>query len=97
MKRFLTGNCIVQCEQCDENHNIIPEEPGFFQVASEIKSLGEELTFMWEQTIHCDCGNCIEIEYLVNEYPLNVLNWEKVTIECGIEIQRFIINFSNMP
>ncbi len=89
----VTGVLSIKCDDCGYNHSFSPQEADFVGTSSMERQMGPEHGYAWEHDFVCDCGNQIEFEYAVQEYPEGAFNHEEINISGGKEIKMFDYNF----
>lgn len=94
---IVNGNLVIECNRCNTNHAISAEETDFEDRYGGERQMGPENGYAWESIIECDCGNTIEINYEVWEYPIGAFNNDTVEITGGKEISRFDYDFHGDP
>lgn len=91
---IVTGDFSLKCNQCNKQHDFTSEEAEFEGTSSSERRMGTEHAYGWDYTFDCDnCGNEIEIEYEVWEYPAGAFNTDDVSIKGGDEIAKFGYDF----
>lgn len=56
--------------------------------------MGPENLYVWNETFECDkCGNEIEIEYTVSEYPAGAFNHADPNVEGARVVSEFDFEF----
>jgi hypothetical protein len=97
---IVIGNFSLICSKCGKQHNFSAEDTDFDLCSSEERQMGPENGYLWECSFKCEgknCGNEIEIEYEVWEYPIGAFNMDEVRISGGREEQRFDYDFIGEP
>lgn len=60
--------------------------------------MGPENLWVWKHEFECDeCGNQIEIEYSVSEYPVGAFNFETINVEGATTVSEFGFDFQGGP
>lgn len=92
------GQFSLKCSNCGKQHNFLPEDADFDATSGSERQMGHEHGYSWKYTFNCDnCGNEIEIDYEVWEYPEGVFNNDQVNITGGTEVRRFNYDFHGDP
>ena len=87
------GDFSLKCSKCDEQHDFDVNDVDFESVSSNEREQGYEIGYSWEENLACECGNDIEIDYHVWEYPEGFLNHEEVNIIGGTVLKKFDFEF----
>jgi|JI71714BRNA_FD_contig_21_1307413_length_491_multi_8_in_0_out_0_1 hypothetical protein len=88
-----TGSMKIKCNQCGETHVIPSEDADFGAKYGHERQMGQENGYVWNHSIACECGNSININCEVWEYPEGALNNDNTTIQGGVLIVGFGYNF----
>ena len=89
----VNGKFEVHCNNCDKTHLFSAEEAFFDCIESAERGMGDEKHYEWTTSLLCDCGNDIEIEYGVWEYPEGGFNHKEININGCKAIQEFNYDF----
>ena len=93
-----TGKFSLKCSNCNKQHDFSPEDADFDPSFGSERQMGPEHGYVWEHNFSCDkCGNKIEIDYQVWEYPEGTFNNDQLKITGGTEVERFDYDFNNEP
>ena len=94
---FITGIFTIKCTNCDLEYNFSPEEADFDAVGGSERSMGTENGYKWEFDFECECGNDIEVEYEVYEYPVGAFNNEQINVTGGTAENSYDYDFHGEP
>ncbi len=95
---IVKGTFSLTCNKCGKQHGFNEEETDFDMNMGSERSMGSENGYSWEIEFDCDnCGNTIEINYEVWEYPVGAFNNDSVKINGGTEVKRFDYEFFGEP
>lgn len=95
---FISGTLSVKCEKCGTIHDFDASEADFEPDGGGERQMGQENGYTWETSFNCDnCGNEIEIDYGVWEYPVGMFNNDDVKINGGTEEGRYSYDFQDEP
>lgn len=92
-----TDELVFDCKKCGERHHYKKEnlELEFEYVGGSERNMGEENQYQATEYFECDCGNEINVNFEVWEYPVGVHNYNDVGIDGAklINCFEFSINF----
>lgn len=95
---IVNGTFSLTCSKCSKQHDFTSVDADFDFTSSDERPMGAENCYSWETEFNCDkCGNTIEIEYEVWEYPQGAFNMDEVKISGGTKICRFDYDFIGEP
>ena len=94
---MVNGNFSIKCNKCGTQHDFPANESEFDFDGGEERQMGAENSYSWNSSFNCDCGNEIEFEYGIWEYPVGAYNNDSVEITIGTEIERYSYDFSEEP
>jgi len=96
---LVQGTFSIKCDNnsCGKQHNFPAEKANFDFEGSDERQMGPENSYSWNNNFNCDCGDEIEFEYGIWEYPVGVFNHDNVEIDGGTEIQRYDYDFHEEP
>ncbi|WP_333810003.1 hypothetical protein [Flavobacterium sp.] len=95
---FVNGTFSIVCHKCGKQTDFDSEEADFEATGGSERQMGPENGYSWEMTFDCDnCGNEIEFDYQVYEYPQGTFNLEDVKITGAKAINTFDYDFSDEP
>lgn len=92
------GACTIECSNCEQQHTFSHQDCDFECTGGEERQMGPENIYEWEFDYKCEeCGNTINGNYSVAEYPEGVVNHQNIEIDGGNVIGRFSFDFSDRP
>lgn len=95
---IVNGTFSLSCSKCGKQHDFTAEDADFEDSYGGERQMGPENGYVWKTEFNCDnCGNEIEVEYEVWEYPVGAFNTDQLTIKGGTEVSRFDYDFSEEP
>jgi hypothetical protein len=94
---FVSGIFSVVCNNCGEQTDFESDEADFDSIGESERQMGPENGYSWEMSFNCNCGNDIEFNYQVHEYPQGVFNHEDVNISGAKVANTFFYDFSDKP
>ena len=94
---MVNGNFSIKCNKCGTQHDFPANEAEFEFDGGEERQMGAENSYSWNSSFNCDCGNEIEFEYGIWEYPVGAYNNDNVDITNGTEVERYSYDFSEEP
>ena len=97
MKDVVSGIFSFTCNECGHRHDIADEFAEFHQLDAEPETEDPEHKYGWHDSVKCVCGNHIEIDYVIWEYPLGEHSNTEINIEGGTLIDEFDYHFSTVP
>lgn len=65
----------IQCNRCNEIFKIDPDDMAF-QVSYSDRPMGDDITYQFEDSLRCYCGNKIEYELQGTEYPVGSYDFD---------------------
>jgi hypothetical protein len=77
----------IQCEDCEKVHQIHRSEMEYEPVDSEVREMGEEITYKGNIGIECDCGKAIKINHYFWEYPEGIENHKATEVSGGTPVE----------
>ena len=96
----VTGTFSLICGKCGQQHDFAHDEVDFEAKYSDERQMGQENGYEWGYSFNCDkneCGNEIEIEYQVWEYPVGAFNHEIINVLGAKETTTFSYDFHEEP
>lgn len=95
---IVNGSFSLTCDKCGTQHDFSEDEADFDLTMGDERQMGRENGYSWQHEFECDnCGNNIEIDYEVWEYPEGAFNNDSVRISGGTENGRFEYDFHGEP
>ncbi|GEP52273.1 hypothetical protein FNO01nite_29450 [Flavobacterium noncentrifugens] len=94
---FVSGTFSVVCNQCGVQTDFNSDEADFESTGGSERQMGPENGYSWESSFNCDCGNEIEFDYNVHEYPQGAFNHEDVRITGATVNDMFTYDFNDEP
>ena len=94
---MVNGIFSIKCNTCETHHDFPANESEFDFDGGEERQMGAENSYSWNSSFNCDCGNEIEFEYGIWEYPVGAYNHDNVDINNGSEVERYSYDFSEEP
>lgn len=96
---FISGTLSVKCKKCGTVTDFDSDEADFEPTGGgDDRGMGQENGYNWETTFNCDkCGNEIEIDYEVWEYPVGAFNNDDVRLSGATEEGRYSYDFQDEP
>jgi predicted RNA-binding Zn-ribbon protein involved in translation (DUF1610 family) len=95
---IVKGNFSFTCNKCGKQHSIPDDEADFDLTMGDEGPMGTENGYSWNRQFECDkCGNMIEIDYEVWEYPSGAFNNDSVNVKGGTVVGRFDYDFHGEP
>ncbi len=77
------GTMSVTCNNCGNTHAIPADDADFQNTSGSERQMGPENEHNWQHTVSCGCGNKIEIDYDVWEYPVGTFDHDEVSVKGG--------------
>jgi hypothetical protein len=90
---IVRGTLMVQCESCQRQHDIHPENAAFQTSYTKKRGEGEETGYAWETVIDCGCGNSIGIDYKAWEFPTGDFNADDLKVNGAHVVKKFEFDF----
>jgi hypothetical protein len=94
---FINGTFSVVCSVCNTPTDFDSTEADFESTGGSERQMGPENGYSWESSFECTCGNEIEFDYQVHEYPVGAFNHESVDIKGAEVNQTFVYDFIGEP
>jgi hypothetical protein len=95
---FVNGTFSVVCNNCRTQTDFDSNEADFDATGGSERQMGPETGYNWEMSFNCDnCGNEIDFDYQVHEYPQGAFNHEDVNITGATVKNTFFYDFSDEP
>ncbi len=91
------GTFIIKCKQCGKGYTFNENDAEFDQISGSERQMGPESCYAWQHAFTCDCGQEIEIDYQVWEYPMGAFNMDNVDLVGAEEVSRYDYNFHGDP
>ena len=95
MKDIVKGIFSFTCNECGHRHDIPDEFAEFHPLGANDDD--PEQKYGWSHSVKCLCGQHIEIDYLVWEYPIGEFSNAEIDIKGGTLIEEFDYDFSTVP
>ena len=94
---IVKGDFEMKCNKCGKIHVFPAADADFEDVGGEEKQMGTENEYAWETEFECDCGNQIEIDYRIWEYPEGAFNDDDPRVQGGKPMKNFEYDFHGEP
>lgn len=95
---IVKGTFSLTCDKCGKQYDFNEDEAGFDLTMGDERQMGRENGYSWQQEFECDeCGNNIEIDYEVWEYPVGSFNNDSINLKGGTEVGKFDYEFHGEP
>lgn len=94
---FVIGTFSVVCNNCGKQTDFEEVDADFDSTGGSERQMGPENGYSWEMNFNCECGNEIEFDYQVHEYPVGAFNHEDVRITGAEVVNTFDYDFSDEP
>lgn len=83
--KVISGFKNVECSKCNKNHTIDIGKVDFDEVMdSDERQMGKEILYYGAWEDKCSCGNSMETEIQINEYPRGCLELAQIINHTGI-------------
>ena len=83
----------IKCDLCPINHQINDDQFNFEQVDSSEREMGAEIHYEGSLEFQCDCGQTIEVNHQLWEYPEGVENLKETEVS-GCTVIENTLSFS---
>jgi hypothetical protein len=88
------GTFSLKCSTCGKQYDFSEDDADFENTSLSERQMGPENEHSWELIFYCDkCGNEIDVEYDVWEYPIGDLNMDEVKIKGGTKVSLYSYDF----
>lgn len=95
---MVEGVFSIECANCGTQRDFTADEVDFEGTGGDERGMGVENIYGWEETFNCSkCGNEIEIDYSVSEYPVGAHNFSEPNVTGGRVIAEFSFDFQGGP
>jgi hypothetical protein len=89
MKNIVHGIFSFSCNECSYRHDIPDEFAEFHQLDADEISEDAEHKYGWNHSVKCVCGQTIDIDYVIWEYPAGEFSNAEIDIDGGTLIDEF--------
>ncbi|MBL8994509.1 MAG: hypothetical protein JNM63_14285 [Spirochaetia bacterium] len=79
-----TGALKLKCSQCSEEHVYGDDEPEFEVVEGYERGMGREILHDAKWEFDCECGQTIEVNLRVSEYPAGTAEDQEQSVVGGV-------------
>jgi hypothetical protein len=94
---IVRGVLMVKCQSCHREHEFLPDNTGFESSETHKRGQLDETAYFWGKDVDCDCGNKINIDYKVWEYPTGDFNADDLKVNGGNVLKKFDYDFEREP
>jgi hypothetical protein len=90
---FVKGEMKVSCVKCMKEYIITVFDTEFINNYYSERRKGPESGYRWNHRMNCKCGNVMEIDYQVSEYPEGVFYNDNIYVKNGKLLNKFEYDF----
>ena len=86
---IVKGEMNFTCNKCNTEHIISAYQTEFINNYYTERKKSPQFGFTWKYNLKCKCGNDIEIEYEITEYPEGIFHSDHVYVKNGKLTSKF--------